>query len=167
MNYGETIAYWYFRLNGFVPMTNLVLHEPDNDTQYKSDSDLLAVRFPYVFEEIGGRPEDWDNERFNHWGLDHLHSTVIVFCEVKTGAYKKKSINKSFSSDRLRYAVSRVGFLDPSCVQDAVQELGAKPTITRGSNQITKVLINVAKHRPGESAGWPSRLVTSSTSMTQ
>ena len=55
MNYGETLAYWYLRLNGFIPMRNFVLHPSVNATDKNSaDSDLLAVRFLHVYEEIGG-----------------------------------------------------------------------------------------------------------------
>ena len=85
MNFGESLAYWYFRLNGFLPLTNFVLHRPDSLRRYNADSDLLAVRFPLVFEEIGGQRDDWDNERFAEWGLDHFNRTVCVIAEIKTG----------------------------------------------------------------------------------
>jgi hypothetical protein len=71
MNYGETLAYWYLRLNGFFPLRNFVLHPlngSEANDRYTADSDLLAIRFPYVYEEIGGQPEDWDS-RFSSWGL--------------------------------------------------------------------------------------------------
>jgi hypothetical protein len=157
MNYGESLAYWYFRLNGFLPMTNFVLHEPDQNKGYNSDSDLLAVRFPYVFEEIGGKPEDWDNERFDRWSLEHFRSTILVIAEVKSGVYKKSAINKSFSEDRLRYALQRFGVLAPEHIDDAVRELLSTPVITRDRLKIVKVLVNVSHHRP--SAGDEGGLV--------
>ncbi len=36
MNYGETIAFWHLRLNGFFPLANLVVH-------YLSVQNLLAL----------------------------------------------------------------------------------------------------------------------------
>lgn len=55
-NFGEELVYWYLRLNGFFIINNFVLH---HDTASRtSDADLLAVRFPYVYEDIGGREED-------------------------------------------------------------------------------------------------------------
>ncbi|WP_157463701.1 hypothetical protein [Deinococcus pimensis] len=86
MNYGEQLASWYLRLNGFLPMPNFVLHRqgetdiPDN--RYHSDIDLLAIRFPYVYEEIGGRARDWDQETLSLLLSDEKPSGVIV--EVKT-----------------------------------------------------------------------------------
>jgi len=68
MNYGETLAYWYLRLNGFFPLKNFVMHMPEERTQH-SDCDLLAVRFPLVSEDVGGGPDDWDAQRFAHWAL--------------------------------------------------------------------------------------------------
>ena len=45
MNYGETLAYWYLRLNGFFLLRNFVLHplhESEANDRYTADSDLLA-----------------------------------------------------------------------------------------------------------------------------
>ncbi len=158
MNYGESLAYWYFRLNGFIPMMNFVLHEPDKDTKYNSDSDLLAVRFPYVYEDIGGKPEDWDNDRFAAWGLDHGRSTVLLICEVKTGKYKKSAVNNSFKQDRLRYAIMRLGAMPLDMVDGAVRELLDSPVISRDvfgrPFTVAKVLLHVAKNRPGENDEW-------------
>ena len=69
MNFGESLAYWYFRLNGFIPMSNVVLHEYDEDRKHNADADMIAVRFPFVYEEIGGQRDDWDNPRFTSLGI--------------------------------------------------------------------------------------------------
>jgi len=114
MNFGESLAYWYFRLNGFIPMPNFVLHEVngvDMRRKYNADADLLAVRFPHVFEEIGGRPGDWDNEQFAEWGLDLDREMICLICEVKTGEFNSASVNKAFNKARLLYAVRRFGIL--------------------------------------------------------
>ena len=43
------IAYWYFRLNGFLNIENFIIHpEPREKPQsQKTDADLYGVRFPY------------------------------------------------------------------------------------------------------------------------
>jgi len=42
------IAYWYFRLNGFLNIENFVVHpEPREQQSQKTDADLFGVRFPY------------------------------------------------------------------------------------------------------------------------
>lgn len=87
MNYAETLAYWYLRLNGFFPLKNFVLHSSRREERLGregaeqnegyipgADCDLIAVRFPHVYEEIGGQPRqeeaiednegDWD-KRFS------------------------------------------------------------------------------------------------------
>lgn len=83
MNYGEEIAYWYLRLNGFFPITNFVIHR-SQDIEHRSDIDVLAVRLPYVYEEVGGNPDDWDVSLINQ--LDFNHGLGVI-CEVKTGEH--------------------------------------------------------------------------------
>src|SRR5208283_1256962 len=83
MNYGEEIAYWYLRLNGFFPITNFVIHRSER-IPHTSDCDVLAVRMPDVYEEIGGKPEDWDQDFAMELGFDRV---LGVICEVKTGGY--------------------------------------------------------------------------------
>jgi hypothetical protein len=41
----ERLAYWYFRLNGFLTVENFVLHDEAGGPQ-RTDVDLLAMRFP-------------------------------------------------------------------------------------------------------------------------
>lgn len=76
-NYGEELAYWYLRLNGFFTINNFVLHH--NREGRTSDADILAVRFPYVYEEVGGRDEDWDDQLVGRFNKDKI---VGLICEV-------------------------------------------------------------------------------------
>ncbi len=104
MNYGEEIAYWYLRLNGFFPITNFVIHR-SSEIEHSSDCDILAIRLPSVYEEIGGNPDDWDNDLAKELGFEH---TIGVICEVKTGAYDLKDI---FRPEYVKYSVGRLGFV--------------------------------------------------------
>jgi len=45
----EQLAYWYLRLNGFLSISNFVVH-PDTGGQQRTDVDILGVRFPYRAE---------------------------------------------------------------------------------------------------------------------
>ena len=92
MNFAEEIAYWYLRLNGFLPLTNFVLHGQPGHRR-TSDADLIAVRFPHVSEEIGGQPDDWD-ERFERWGVD-LGKTIGLVVEVKSGEWNEVSAKET------------------------------------------------------------------------
>lgn len=42
MNYGEELAYWYLRFNGFFPISNFVVHR-SSGIKRTSDVDVLAV----------------------------------------------------------------------------------------------------------------------------
>ena len=102
-NYGEEISYWYFRLNGFFPLVNFVVHRTD-EIKYSTDIDLLAIRFPYVYEKVGGQFDDWDNKLLNHFDKDAI---ICVLCEIKTGNY---DVNNIFKSKSVKYALTRFGF---------------------------------------------------------
>ncbi|MFW6016094.1 MAG: hypothetical protein ACOCRK_06620 [bacterium] len=103
MNYGEELTYWYLRLNGFFLIQNFVVHRTD-ELEYSSDIDLLAIRFPHVYEEVGGRPEDWHDYLLRT--LDFNKVTGII-CEVKTGDYEEE---KLFKSKYINYSLRRFGF---------------------------------------------------------
>ena len=45
----EHLAYWYFRLNGFMTTVNFVVH-PDEGCEQRTEVDLLGVRFPHRAE---------------------------------------------------------------------------------------------------------------------
>jgi hypothetical protein len=74
-NYGEELAYWYLRLNGFFTINNLVLHH--NSEGRTSDADILAERFPYVHEEVGGGEGDWDDSLLRNFN----DNKTIAFVE--------------------------------------------------------------------------------------
>ncbi len=111
MNYGETIAFWYLRLNGFFPLANLVVHHQRGTPGGSADIDIVAVRLPHVEETVGGMADDWDADRFRDWGLD-LRKTLGLLVEVKTGADnagQRRNIALSFGRDRIEYGLKRMG----------------------------------------------------------
>lgn len=105
MNYGEALAYWYLRLNGCFPLADFVMHRGET-LKYTSDCDVLAVRPPYVSEEIGGQPDDWD-PRLSQFFENEC--TLGIICEAKTGAY---DLEKLFKAPNLIYSVRRLGLVD-------------------------------------------------------
>jgi hypothetical protein len=54
----EEIAYWYFRLNGFLTIPSFVLYPVQRGPQ-RTDADLLGVRFPHrgEFADTSGDKE--------------------------------------------------------------------------------------------------------------
>lgn len=119
MNYGEELAYWYLRLNGFFPITNFVIHKSE-EMDYRSDIDLIAVRPPHVFEEIGGRDGDWDDYIKEHCDFTQH---VGILCEVKTGRFKEDEV---FQDKHLEVGVHRLGLIPPSEVENVVNVLSSQ-----------------------------------------
>jgi hypothetical protein len=104
-NYGEELAYWYLRLNGFFVIDNFVYHRTENNRD--GDADLIALRLPYVKEPIGGNLGDWDERLFSHLGD---YDVLAVLCEVKTG--HRANLSRTFENRKVKYALNRVGFSD-------------------------------------------------------
>ena len=103
MNYGEELAYWYLRLNGFFPITNFVVHNPTNPGK-APDIDVLAIRLPHVEEKIGGQPSDWHDTLQNELDFSKI---IGVICEVKTGRLYESDL---FKERNIKIAVQRLGF---------------------------------------------------------
>ena len=139
-NFGETLTYWYLRLNGFFPLTNFVLHRT-NTIRHSADADLLAVRFKHVYEKVGGQPTDWD-DWFSRNDLKFSNYITGIIVEVKTGRPSPVSIKRSFSSLRMKSAISRFGFYrEKTTVQDVVKRLENHASIVTKRHQIAKLLV--------------------------
>lgn len=139
MNFGEELAYWYLRLNGFFPLTNFVYHKSDS-AEYSGDCDVLAYRPAGVWEEIGGREVDWHPRLQEIVDFDH---PAVVICEVKTGAYDRESL---FPRDRLAYAIRRAGLAIP-----ADPDWNESASFDHGSSRSYKLLVARAH---AESTRW-------------
>jgi len=76
----ERVAYWYFRLNGFLQIENFVVH-PENRGSQRTDADLLGVRFRHRAE----RAFDSSNRMEDDAALDLApRYDDVVIVEVKT-----------------------------------------------------------------------------------
>lgn len=135
MNYGEEIVYWYLRLNGFFPLTNFVIHR-SSEVAYTSDCDLLAIRLPFVYEEIGGNPSDWDGSLAE---IIDFNNPIGLICEVKTGAYDVKDI---FRPEYVKYSIGRLGLTPKDNIAELSLKLNDVPLIeTKEGYRICKLLI--------------------------
>jgi hypothetical protein len=104
-NFGEELAYWYLRLNGFLPITDFVFHSVRNENQnsYNADADILAVRPPKAHEKIDDDILECDIKIVNN---DDESKNIFVYCEVKTGDY---DVPKLFPDERIKYSLRRFG----------------------------------------------------------
>ncbi|MDN4084333.1 hypothetical protein [Paenibacillus polymyxa] len=137
-NFGEELVYWYLRLNGFFLINNFVLHQ--NSEGRTSDADLLAVRLPYVYEETGGRLEDWDPLLLSYF---EPGKTIGIICEVKTGL--NFNTNKVFQDYNVNKSVQRIGFTSNEL---DYQEIFDNSMVSFGDYQIAKLLVTRKLHNP-------------------
>lgn len=135
-NYGEELAYWYLRLNGFLVITDFVLHKSENISR-STDCDLLAVRLPGVEEPIGGQSHDWDPVLFSaHFSTE---MPIGLIAESKTG----NDAAKEFTSEQLVYAINRLGKLHPSQdISEILRVLECEPKYQNKHFQIGKILFS-------------------------
>ncbi len=153
MNYGEVIAYWYFRLNGFFPLPNFVLHHEDlraagNRGGSSADTDILAVRFPHVYEEVGGLASDWDPFLLDNLGI--LQRTTVVIVEVKTGTQSPGTLRREleqsvFALPRLQTAVLRVGVVPRDQACPLAEALRRQATVAWEGLVVSKMTITERK----------------------
>ena len=123
MNHSEWIAYWYLRLNGFFLLHNFVVHRIPPQTN-STEIDLLAIRPPHVFEEIGGQDDDWDDLLITP---EERQRFIAIICEVKRGdAYR---VNTVFREREIIYALNRFGILDRDQVQQVADVLIQEPRV--------------------------------------
>lgn len=128
------MVYWYLRLNGFFPLHNFVLHrrgeqsQGGDDDSYSADADALAVRFPYVSEEVGGQPLDWDPVLINLLAIDQRF--VVLIAEVKTSnGVSRREVEASFQKHRLEVAIQRVGIVSPAEAETLAARLVSEESI--------------------------------------
>jgi len=74
----EKLAYWYFRLNGFLTIENFVVH-PNSGSRQETEIDIIAARFPYR-AELPDYPMQDDNCL-----LLKPDKIRIILAEVKRG----------------------------------------------------------------------------------
>jgi hypothetical protein len=146
INFAENLTYWYLRFNGFFLLQNFVLHWVDQvegkRARGTADSDLLAIRFPYVYEKIGGQKKDWDREQFKNWEIeiDKLHLAFIV--EVTSGKNVNcNDLKRKYSYGRLEQAIQRFGIFPKDEVSCIVKKLYQEKYIKKEPWVIAKLAV--------------------------
>ena len=91
----EKVAYWYFRLNGFLQIENFIVH-PERRGSQRTDADLLAVRFPHRAERLFDDPNDIMPDDEHRLSLSHELIDVVI-AEVKTNQPCTRSLGCQIS----------------------------------------------------------------------
>lgn len=147
INFAENIAYWYLRFNGFFSLQNFVLHKVEQvegkSVRGTADSDLLAIRFPYVYEEIGGQKNDWDCKQFKSWGIqiDKFHLAFIVEVTSSRSVISNQLKSTKFSCERLEQAIQRFGIFQKDEVSCIVKTLYQKDKYIKDHWIIAKLAV--------------------------
>jgi hypothetical protein len=98
----------FFAQFGCAPLSSIIrrgvlhpLHESAGDDNQTADCDLLAVRFPHVYEEIGGQSGDWDS-RFSTWGFSLDEDIIGLIVEVKTSPNYESKMSAYLQPEKAR-----------------------------------------------------------------
>lgn len=115
----ERLAYWYFRLNGFLTTENFIVH-PDTGGDQRTDADVLAVRFAHRAENLV-RPMD-DDPRVTECGT-YLN---VVIAEVKTGRCALNGPWTDPEAGNMERVLKAIGCVPDEVTQDACENLHAR-----------------------------------------
>ncbi|MBF0268792.1 MAG: hypothetical protein HQL44_09375 [Alphaproteobacteria bacterium] len=141
----EKVAYWYFRLNGFLQIENFVVH-PERRGSQRTDADLLAVRFPYRAERLFDDPNDIMADDVAGLSLSRDQIEVVIV-EVKTN--QPCTLNGPWTqSDRknIHRVLAAVGCLPHADIDQAATNLYEKG-LHDAHNSLRIRLVAVGKDR--------------------
>src|SRR5262249_24480243 len=111
----ERLAYWYFRLNGFLTLENFVVHPQFREQPgQKTDADIYGVRFCRRSEL--GMPDD-------EWCMN-LDKTCFVLVEVTQGECKLNVPWKQQQKKNIQYVLDAIGAFDGTKDEIAAQLYG-------------------------------------------
>ncbi len=118
----EKVAYWYFRLNGFLQIENFVVHPRGRGGQ-RTDADLLAVRFPHRAERLFDNPNDIMRDDEDALSLSHLLIDVVI-AEVKTK--QVCALNGPWTNEsgqNVHRVLAAIGCIQPDHIEAAAADI--------------------------------------------
>jgi hypothetical protein len=119
----EKVAYWYFRLNGFLQIENFVVH-PQRRGSQRTDADLLGVRFPFRAERLFDDPSDIMADDVQQFALSG-HLIDIVIAEVK-GGNQPCTLNGPWTREdkqNVHRVLAAIGCLPPDGIEAAAADI--------------------------------------------
>lgn len=130
----ERVAYWYFRLNGFLQIENFVIH-PKLYGGQRTDADLIGVRFPFRAERLIDDPTDLMQDDADRLQL-LADRTDIVIAEIKTGRCALNGPWTNEEHQNIHRVLAAIGSLPTQVVDEAANALYAtasfdQPNYTR------------------------------------
>lgn len=136
-NFGERIAYWYLRLNGFFLVEDFVLHRADHGPR-TADADFLGIRLRHSIELMDGAKLDEHADLRDALGGFDRNIGVVV--QVKTG--EVGTPGAAFDVARMTVALRFIGAAGEVAVGRLAEELRTRAvTDSLGGWRFAKVLI--------------------------
>lgn len=114
----EMIAYWFFRLNGCLMLSDFVVHPDFRARSQRTDVDILAVRFPYRSELITSGNPMLDHDVFSPKGR-----IEIVFAEVKHDTCRLNGPWTEPKDENMQRVLYAIGAFPERRVPDVAQAL--------------------------------------------
>lgn len=139
-NFGEELAYWYLRLNGFFLIDDFVLHNADLVSSQNADADVIGIRNPFTIERIGMNDDDDICPELSGFEPNIKTKTVVVISEVKTSPRRQNILLER--EDRLSYIVKRTGLFPPESIDDVISQLFENNSYSNGEITILKIIFS-------------------------
>lgn len=112
----ERLAYWYFRLNGFLTTENFIVH-PDFGQDQRTDADLLAVRF-------SNRAENHTRPMVDDPKVATCAAPInVVIAEVKTTDCALNGAWTNPAKENMHRVLRAIGCIEESQVANAADSL--------------------------------------------
>ncbi len=145
----ERLAYWYFRLNGFLTIENFILHHEETAAQ-QTDADVIAVRLLHRSENHV-RPMDDDPLVCQ---CDTLINVVLA--EVKTDEQNQNKTWTKSEKGNVQRALRAVGCVDASEVDEVAEQVYR---FWRWDSDVVTIRVFVIGDRPGRARVPKNQLV--------
>ncbi len=121
----EKVAYWYFRLNGFLQIEDFYVH-PQGNGPARTDVDLISVRFPYrqerLYEGPGHYPIDIMQDDFE--GLSLSKDLIeIALVEITIGECKLNGPWTRPDDQNMHRVLSATGCFPTNYIDEAADAL--------------------------------------------
>lgn len=117
----EKVAYWYFRLNGFLQIENFVVH-PKLYGGQRTDADLIGVRFPYRAERLFDDTTDVMEDDVGRLDLAEDRTDVVI-AEIKSGRCALNGPWTNSEGQNIHRVLAAIGCLPPDEIERAAQAL--------------------------------------------
>lgn len=127
----EHLAYWYFRLNGFMTTVNFVVH-PDKGSEQRTDVDVLGVRFPFRAELLAEPMVD------DALFIQEKQRPYVIIAEVKKTGCKLNGPWTRPDDQNMHRVLTAIGVIHPN-EQEVAADALYKTGVFQGRNALVSL----------------------------